>query len=90
MNLKKAPQVDMEKRKSLFFQIGLLFSLAVVLIAFEWKQYDLSTASLGSLQVENEEEELIPITQSTPPPPPPPPPPQTTVIEIVEDEKKKE
>lgn len=87
MNPKKTPHVDLERRKPLLFQIGLLLSLTLVLIAFEWKQYDLSASSLGSLNVENEEEELIPITQSTPPPPPPPPPPQTTVIEIVEDDK---
>jgi len=38
------------------------------------------------LNLELDEEEMIPITQQQPPPPPPPPP-QTTIIEIVEDDE---
>ena len=86
MDLKKNPEVNVEKKKHLLFQVGLVTALAVILIAFEWKTFDRSVSSLGQLQVELEEEELIPITQQEPPPPPPPPPPQTTIIEIVEDD----
>jgi periplasmic protein TonB len=85
MDLKKNPEVNVEKKKHLLFQVGLVTALAVILIAFEWKTFDRSVSSLGQLQVELEEEELIPITQQEPPPPPPPPP-QTTIIEIVEDD----
>ena len=84
MDLKKNPEVNVEKKKHLLFQVGLVTALAVILIAFEWKTFDRSVSSLGQLQVELEEEELIPITQQEPPPPPPPP--QTTIIEIVEDD----
>ncbi len=87
MQDKKNPDVDIEKKKPLLFHIGLVFSLAIVLIAFEWKTFERSTSSLGQLQVELEEEEMIPITKQEPPPPPPPPPPQTTLIEIVEDDE---
>ena len=86
MDLKKNPEVNVEKKKHLLFQVGLVTALAVILIAFEWKTFNRSVSSLGQLQVELEEEELIPITQQEPPPPPPPPPPQTTIIEIVEDD----
>lgn len=84
MELKKNPETDLEKKKGFFFQIGLVFVLALILISFEWKVYDVQVSELGKLQVEQEEEELIPITRQelTPPPPPPPKP---TQIEIVED-----
>ena len=88
MELKKNPGADLEKRKGLLFQIGIVAALSLVLIGFEWAIFDKSTSSLGQLNVELEEEEMIPITQQTPPPPPPPPPPpQTVVLEIVEDDE---
>ncbi len=66
--------------------MGLMISLGVVLVAFEWVQYEGEVGSLGELNLELDEEEMIPITQQQPPPPPPPPP-QTTIIEIVEDDE---
>lgn len=88
MELKKNPQADLEKRKGLLFQIGIVAALALVLIGFEWAQFERSNSELGKLNVELEEEEMIPITQQAPPPPPPPPPPpQTVVLEIVEDDE---
>ncbi len=88
MESKKNPQADLEKRKGLLFQIGMVLSLAVVLVAFEWAQFERTNSSLGKLSVDLEEEEMIPLTQQQPPPPPPPPPPpQTIVLEIVEDDE---
>jgi len=86
MELKKSPEANLENKKRVYFLIGLLLSLGVVLIAFEWTQYEGEVDSLGELNLELEEEEMIPITQQQPPPPPPPPP-QTTIIEIVEDDE---
>jgi periplasmic protein TonB len=37
MEAKKSPQVDLEKKRTLFIQIGLLVSLSIVLFAFELK-----------------------------------------------------
>lgn len=85
MEQKKNPEVDVEKKKPLFFLVGLVFGLAMILVSFEWKIFDQTVKDLGQVVVELEEEEMIPITQQQPPPPPPPPP-QTTVIEIVEDD----
>ena len=85
MQKKKDPKVSLEKKRSLFLQIGLIISLLFVYIAFEWKSYDKSNFSLGEVNFDDLEEEIIPITkQEIKPPPPPPPPPE--VIEIVEDE----
>lgn len=86
MELKKNPEADLEKKKGTFFQIGLVFALAVVLIALEFRVYERSISSLGELQLEMEEEEMIPITQQEVTPPPPPPP-QAVQIEIVEDDE---
>ena len=85
MQPKKNPKISLENKKSLFFQIGLAVTLLLVLIAFEWKSYEKNDYNLGSLNLDDMEEEIIPITrQEVKPPPPPPPPPE--VIEIVEDE----
>lgn len=89
MELKKNPEVNLENKRLVYFMAGLMFSLGVVLIAFEWTKYEGETQSLGKLQLDLEEEEMIPITQQQPPPPPPPPP-QTTIIEIVDDEEELE
>ena len=85
METKKNPEISLEKKKGLFFQIGLILALVIVLVAFEWKSYEKVDYNLGQLNLDDLEEEIIPITkQEIKPPPPPPPPPE--VIEIVEDE----
>jgi len=85
MEPKKNPEISLEKKKGLFFQIGLILALVIVLVAFEWKSYEKVDYNLGQLNLDDLEEEIIPITkQEIKPPPPPPPPPE--VIEIVEDE----
>lgn len=86
MDLKKNPEADIERKKTLFFTLGLVFSLALVLVAFEWKQFEGSGKDLGQLTLQIEEDEMIPITQVEVPPPPPPPP-QTQIVEIVEDDE---
>ena len=85
MEPKKNPEISLEKKKGMFFQIGLVATLIIVLVAFEWKSYEKVDYNLGQLNLDDLEEEIIPITkQEVKPPPPPPPPPE--VIEIVEDE----
>ena len=85
MESKKNPEVDLERKKGLFLQIGLVIALLVVLGAFEYKTYEKIAYNLGALSLDDLEEEIIPITkQELKPPPPPPPPPE--IIEIVEDD----
>lgn len=87
MELKKNPQHDLSKKRGFYFEIGLLISLAAVLIAFEWKSFEGEISDLGQLNLEEIEEEIIPITQQNTPPPPPPPPPQVQeILNIVEDD----
>ena len=85
MEVKKNPKVDLEKKRSLYLQIGFIIALLLVYAAFEYKNYDKSSYNLGDLNLDDLEEDIIPITkQEQKPPPPPPPPPE--IIEIVEDE----
>ena len=86
MEPKKNPEVNLERKRGLFLQIGLVIALLVVLGAFEYKSYEKVAYNLGALSLDDLEEEIIPITkQEVKPPPPPPPPPE--VIEIIEDDE---
>jgi protein TonB len=90
MEPKKNPKADLSKRSMLFFQLGMILMLFLAWQGIEWKTYDRLLA-VDTLNVGDELEEEIPITQTvTPPPPPPPPPPAPEVIEVVEDEKEVE
>ncbi|GAB1405059.1 energy transducer TonB [Lentimicrobium sp.] len=86
MEAKKSPKADLERKRTVFVQIGLIVSLALVLLAFEWKSYDVEQTQLEARQAESIEEEMIEITQQNKPPPPPEPPPTTTLINIVQDD----
>ena len=91
MEPKKNPKADLTKRSMLFFQIGMIVMLFLAWQAIEWKTYDKSNIDTGMVDVGDELDEEIPITQQiTPPPPPPPPPPAPEVIEVVEDEEEVE
>jgi protein TonB len=90
MEPKKNPKADLSKRSMLFFQLGMILMLFLAWQAIEWKTYDRSLA-VDTLNLGDELEEEIPITQTiTPPPPPPPPPPAPEVIEVVDNEEEVE
>lgn len=86
MEAKKTPRADLERKRTYFVQIGLIITLAVVLVAFEWKTYDKKEIEIAARQVEQIEDDLIEITQQNKPPPPPAPTPTTTLINIVQDD----
>jgi len=86
MEAKKTSKADLENKKSIFFQIGLILALVVVLVAFEYKSYDKITIDLQARVADDFAEEIIPITEQKVKPPPPPPPKQVTQIKIVEDD----
>ena len=95
MELKKNPKADLEKRKGLYFEIGLVVILAACLCAFSLKSYDSdeSAGNGGAAQDEEVEEldEILDTDMETPPPPPPPAPEEPELnmdqIEVVEDTK---
>ncbi len=86
MEAKKTPKADLESKRTLFVQIGLIVALAAMLVAFEWKTYDIQQTDISGRQAEKVEEDLIEITNQNKPPPPPAPPPTTTLINIVSND----
>jgi len=92
MQPKKNEKADLSKNSSLYFVIGLSLILLISWQAIEWKTYDKSLYGYEALDVEEDDDEEIPITEQlkTPPPPPPPPPPAPEIIEVVEDEEEVE
>ena len=92
MQPKKNHKADLRKNSSLYFVIGLSVILFISWQAIEWKTYDKNQYNYESLNVEDDDDEEIPITEQlkTPPPPPPQPPPAPEVIEIVQDEEEVE
>jgi len=88
MEVKKTPKADLESKKTVFLQIGLVVALSLVLVAFEWTSTDVKVDfSLQDEDIEVEEE-IIPITrqEEVKPPPPPPPPAVADILNIVEDD----
>lgn len=86
MEVKKIPEVDITKRSSMFLMVGLIASLGLTLVAFEWKKYDLG--ELMDLGAANDDfEELMEIPPTIQPPPTPPPLQQPQVIAVPDDEE---
>ncbi len=86
MELKKNPKADLSRWSSIFLLAGLALMLLISWRAVEWKTYDRSDLAGDVLNVGDDLDEEIPITQQVTPPPPPPPPPAPEVIQVVEDE----
>ena len=90
MQPKKNPKADLNKDRNLYFVIGLTLVLGVTWGAIEYKTYE-KVFDLTALDMLEDDDEEIPITeQLKTPPPPPPPPPAPEVIEVVEDEEEVE
>jgi len=92
MELKKSPKANLENKRTMFFQIGILLTLGVVLLAFEWSTTEKEVLSFEQTAAVVIEEEMVPITQaeSTPPPPQVAVPVMSDQIEIVDDNIKLE
>lgn len=88
MEPKKNPKSDVSRNSSLYFAIGLALMLGVTYLAINYKTYDAKDIIADTLNLDDELEEEVPITEqiATPPPPPPPPPAAPEIIEVVEDE----
>src|SRR5690606_13049893 len=87
MEPKKNTKADVGRNSSLFFAVGLALMMLLANLAINYKTYDKEVIDIGQLNLDEEIEEEIPITQQEiTPPPPPPPPAAPEVIEVVEDE----
>ena len=88
MEIKKSDKANLENKKLLFTELGLIVSLAITFGAFEYTSKETKVSTLEDTAEVVLEEEIIPITQETPPPPPAAPkiPILSDQIDIVDDE----
>ena len=86
MQVKKNPDLDLNRNSGLYFAIGLCLMLFVTKGLLNYKTYDKQDIALEMLQMEEVTDEVIPVTEQIQTPPPPPPPPAAPeVITVVED-----
>ena len=91
MESKKNPKADISRNAALYFAIGLALMVFLSYTTINWKVYDKSDIDIGLVNMDELDDEEIPLLeQVVPPPPPPPPPAAPEVIEIVEDEEEVE
>ena len=89
MEAKKTPKADLEKRRGLYLEIGLVVILALALVAFNIKSYDKEVKEVNTRVAKSEiDAEVL----NTPPEelPPPPPPEQEIVatdLKVVENDE---
>ena len=90
MELKKNPKADLTRNSGFYFAIGLFAVMFLTYVALEWKSYEGGNAYDISMNVDDELDEEVPMTEQLKTPPPPPPPAAPEIIEVVEDEEEVE
>jgi protein TonB len=86
MQVKKNPDLDLTKNSSLYFAIGLCLMLFMTNTMLNHKSYEKEDIAQQLVEVDEEIDTEIPITEQLKTPPPPPPPPAAVEeIVIVED-----
>ncbi len=86
MNVKKSERADLENKRAIFLEFGLIITLVIVLMAFNWKSHEKLITQLPEQVMVDIPEEMIPITEQKPAEPPKLEIPKVvTVINIVED-----
>lgn len=85
MEIKKSSKADLEKKRFVFLEIGLIIALGLVLFGFEAKTYEHKDIEGIQRTVEIIEEEMVEITQQEVTPPEIQAPQVTTIINEVED-----
>jgi protein TonB len=88
MELKKSKAADLEKRKGMFLEIGLVVTLAIVLVAFEWTKGEDKGIDENVVSEIQFEDEMMQITRREEPKPEPKPeqPKVAEVLDIVDDD----
>jgi protein TonB len=88
MEVKKSKKADLENKKGVFIQVGLVVALSIILIGFEWTskpESDDDTEMVQQIEMENE---MIVTRRQEPPKEQPKPetPKVAEVLDIVEDD----
>jgi len=87
METKKSSRANLEKDLSLNFMMGIVVSLAILFVGFEWGEKDFEVAFYPGPNRGLIDDDIAPSVQDVPPPPLPEPelPKELDVINIVED-----
>ncbi len=85
IEVKKSPKADLEKRKPVFTEIGLVVVLSLVLVAFEWTWTEVNAKVIAAEGLVDVEEEIVPITRQEDNTPTPAVPKAFDILTIVED-----
>lgn len=89
MDIKKSDKANLESKKTTFFQLGLVVTIALILIAFEWTTTERQANAFAGLSEDVMEEEIIPQTEQDEPEVETPPEVNVTdIFEIVDDDVK--
>lgn len=68
----KSNKADLENKKFIFREIGLIIALIIIFLAFNLKSHDRNTLDIEAREFESITEEMVPVTmQETKPPAPP-------------------
>jgi protein TonB len=67
MKEKKSTKVNLERKKFLFFEIGLILALGICFLAFEWNSQEVVSTNFGKLEMTTEFEQEIINTYEEPP-----------------------
>ncbi|HOO09207.1 MAG TPA: TonB family protein [Cyclobacteriaceae bacterium] len=86
MEAKKTPKADLTKKSSFFFSIGLLITMSIVVMAFEWRDTEKQEIDLVGKST-NTFEEMLEIPPTEQPPPPPPQVQQPQIVEVPDEEE---
>lgn len=81
MEIKKSPKADLQNKKVLFTEIGLVIALAVMALAFWYHKSD-NKIKVNKIVAEVIEMEEVDVTRQDNTPPPPP---QQTQIQVITD-----
>ena len=88
MELKKNKKADLEKRKGMFIEVGLVVALSVILIGFEWTQGEDKGDDSEMVQEIQFDDEMMQITRREEPKPEAKPeqPKVAEVLDIIDDD----
>ncbi len=82
MEVKKSPKADLEKRRGLYLEIGLVAALLLVVAAFAYRTIDRGIDKIES-DIGPVEVELVEVTREDQTPPPPP---EKVEIQVMSDQ----
>jgi protein TonB len=83
MKSKKNKKVDLERLRSIFFLLGLVIVLGIVLFALEFNFQTETKKEIVENSIVEAEHEMVPITRQKETPPPPPPPSKVPIEELI-------